>query len=141
MKIEIYHGPNLNCLGRRDPEYYGKFTLEDINKLIKKTGDQLEIEVECRQSNNEGELLDWLQEENKDGVVINPGGLTHTSVALRDAIELAGYPVVEVHLSNISGREDFRQKSLTAPACIGQISGFGVNSYLLGLKAVVDHLC
>jgi 3-dehydroquinate dehydratase-2 len=141
MKIEVYHGPNLNCLGRRDPEHYGEFTLEDINKIIQKRAGALEVEVECRQTNDESELLGWLQEEDKDGVVINPAGWTHTSVALRDAIELASYPVVEVHLSNISDREDFRTQSLTAPVCLGQISGFGSNSYLLGLQAVVDHLC
>ena len=140
MKIMVYHGPNLNCLGRRDPGQYGEVTLDQINAQLTALADKLEVEIEYKQSNNEGELISWLQEDDCSGAIINPGGFTHTSVALRDAIELVDYPVVEVHLSNIASREEFRHKSLTAPVCLGQVAGFGAKSYLLGLRAVVENL-
>ncbi len=140
MEIQIYHGPNLNCLHRRDEQHYGKISLDELDEELVEFGDELGVDVSCWQSNREGELIDWIQEPTVDGAILNAGGLTHTSVALRDAVALADYPVVEVHLSNIHGREKFRQKSLIAPVCLGQIAGFGAESYRLGLRALVNHL-
>ncbi|MGM0380596.1 MAG: type II 3-dehydroquinate dehydratase [bacterium] len=140
MEIQVYHGPNLNCIHRRSKEHYGEAHLEDLNEDLIELGDKLDVEVSCWQSNREGELIDWLQEPTVDGAILNAGGLTHTSVALRDAVALADYPVVEVHLSNIHGREEFRRESLIAPVCLGQIAGFGSQSYKLALRALVDHL-
>jgi 3-dehydroquinate dehydratase-2 len=121
---------------------YGSTTLDDIEETLEGLGLELGASVECRQSNQEGQLIDWVQQARltHDGVLINPGGLTHTSVSLRDAIVAAGLPTVEVHLSNIQAREAFRHKSLIAPVCVGSVSGFGKSSYTLGLRALIDYL-
>ena len=140
MKILILHGPNLNLLGRREPEIYGLMTLDDINNKLIEMGKEAGAQVTCLQSNHEGALIDALQDARTwaDGVVFNPGGYTHTSVALRDAISAIGIPVIEVHLSNVSAREEFRHKSLISAVCKGTISGLGWQSYLLALKALMD---
>jgi 3-dehydroquinate dehydratase II len=139
--VLVLHGPNLNLLGLREPEVYGKDTLADVDAQLEQLAQELDVQVACRQSNHEGELIDWLHEarERFDGVLINPGGYTHTSVALRDAIAAIDKPCVEVHLSNVHRRESFRHTSLTAPVCVGSIMGFGLHSYLLGLRALVAH--
>lgn len=140
MDVEVYHGPNLNKLEDRDEEHYGTGTLGTINDSLESLGESLGVEVTCRQSNHEGELVEWVQDEDKDGLVLNAAAYTHTSVALRDAIDMVSYPVVEVHLSNIYGREAFREESKLSPVCAGVVSGFGQASYTLGLRAVVEHL-
>lgn len=138
----MVHGPNLNLLGRRQPEIYGRLNLEQINRKIRALGEELGVEMEIRQSNSEGELVTWIQEAAKQfgAIVINAAGYTHSSVALRDALAAAGIPAVEVHLSNIYKREDFRKHSLIAEVVVGQIAGFGVNSYLLGVRAAVASM-
>lgn len=138
--VLVLHGPNLNLLGQREPAVYGRLTLEEVNAAIAKHAAARGVRVECRQSNHEGELIDALQGARArgfDAVVFNPGAYTHTSYALRDAVAAIGIPVVEVHLSNVHGREPFRRRSVIAAACRGQIAGFGVGSYLLGLDAVL----
>lgn len=137
--ILILHGPNLNLLGQREPEVYGNWTLEDINEELISCGSDLGVQVRCFQSNGEGDLINALHDARDwaAGVVFNPGAYTHTSIALRDAISAIEIPVVEVHLSNVYAREEFRQKSLLAPVCLGKITGFGWRSYLLGLQALV----
>jgi 3-dehydroquinate dehydratase-2 len=135
----VLHGPNLNLLGTREPAVYGRATLADVDALIRDHARDIGIKVECRQSNTEGQLVDWLQgaaREGFGGVVMNPGALTHYSIALRDAVAAIGLPVIEVHLSNIHGREDFRRQSVIAPVARGQVAGFGPLSYLLGLDAL-----
>jgi 3-dehydroquinate dehydratase-2 len=142
VKILVLHGPNLNLLGTREPETYGSMTLDEINQKLLEQGKASGVEVTCRQSNSEGVLIDALQETRKwaDGVVFNPGGYTHTSVALRDAVAAIDIPVVEVHLSNVYAREEFRRKSLLSDVCMGKITGFGWRSYTLGLRALIDVL-
>ena len=142
MKILILNGPNLNLLGTREPDKYGNQTLKDIENFIKEEAKKLGVEVGFFQSNIEGELVGEIQKAKGiyDGVVMNPAAYTHTSVAIRDAILGVDIPTVEIHLSNIYKREEFRHTSLTAPACIGQITGFGANSYKLGLIAITDFL-
>ena len=142
MNILVLHGPNLNLLGTREPTLYGTITLEEVNASLKKLGMDLGVAVESRQSNLEGELVTWIQEANAqfEGLVFNPAAYTHTSIALRDAVVGVGIPMVEVHLSNIHRRESFRRRSYLAPVSLGQISGFGPQSYLLGLRALVDAL-
>lgn len=139
-RVLVLNGPNLNLLGVREPEVYGSATLEDVEARVSARGAELGVDVSFAQSNQEGTLVDALHEARTtaDAVVFNPGAFTHYSYALRDAVSAIGLPVVEVHLSNIAAREPFRRESVIAPACIGQISGFGVNSYLLGLDAAVE---
>lgn len=140
MKILFLNGPNLNLLGTREPEVYGRLTLADIETKVRERASQLKVEVDFRQSNLEGELVGWIQEAKGkfQVIVINAAAYTHTSVALRDAISAVGVPTIEIHLSNIHAREEFRHKSLIAPVCRGQICGFGSKSYILGLEAAVD---
>jgi 3-dehydroquinate dehydratase-2 len=141
-KVLVLNGPNLNLLGKRQPDIYGRLTFEQINKKIQTLAKELGVEVEIRQSNSEGELVNWIQEAaiRFGAIVINPAAYTHSSVALRDAITATGLPTVEVHLSNIYAREEFRKHSYIAGAAVGQIAGFGVHSYLLGLRAAVEYL-
>lgn len=138
-KILVIHGPNLNLLGRRQPEIYGKFSLKQINDVLKKMAREKKVDLKIIQTNHEGEIVEVIGKAKGkfDGIIINPAGYTHTSVAIRDAIEAVKIPTVEVHLSNIYAREDFRKKSLIAPVVKGQISGFGIYSYLLGLEAIL----
>lgn len=142
LKILLLHGPNLNLLGQREPEVYGSMTLEAINQRMVALANSHNVELKTFQSNSEGALVDALHEAmgQADGVIFNPGAYTHTSVALRDAIAGTGLKVIEVHLSNVHAREAFRHKSLLAPVCVGQISGFGWRSYVLGLEAMLGLL-
>ncbi len=140
MKILVLHGPNLNLLGTREPEIYGSMTLQDINNKIVELGKELGVEITCFQSNHEGALIDALHDARSwaAGVVFNPGAYTHTSIALRDAISAIQLPVIEVHLSNVYAREEFRHVSMISAVCKGKILGFGWRSYLLALRALVE---
>jgi 3-dehydroquinate dehydratase-2 len=142
QSILILHGPNMNLLGEREPGIYGEITLEEIDRRLVQHGEQLGLAVRTFQTNSEGGLIDALHDARHwaVGVVFNPGGYTHTSIALRDAVAAIKLPVVEIHLSNIYGREDFRHQSVIAPVCAGTISGFGWRSYLLGLDALQSVL-
>lgn len=145
MKILVINGPNLNLLGTREPEIYGTLTLEKINENLAAYAKELGVEIETFQSNIEGEIVDKIQQAKLDGegccgIVINPAAYTHTSVAIRDAISAVSLPAVEVHISNIHNREEFRKNSLIAPVCIGQIAGFGQNSYKLALEGLVNYI-
>lgn len=135
MKALVIHGPNLNLLGKREPEVYGKKTLEEVDKEIKALGKDLGLEVECVQLNGEGEIVSRIQKGDYDVLIINPGAYTHTSIAIRDAIAAVGKTAIEAHISNIHKREEYRRRSFIAEVSEGQISGFGTDSYLLALRA------
>jgi 3-dehydroquinate dehydratase-2 len=141
VRVLVLHGPNLNLLGTREPGVYGRTTLAQLDRQIQRHATSRGAEAVCRQSNHEGQLVDWVQEAPRQGfraIVMNPGALTHYSLALRDAVSAVSIPVVEVHLSNVHGREEFRRHSVIAPAARGQISGFGPTSYLLGVDAALQ---
>jgi 3-dehydroquinate dehydratase-2 len=140
MKVLFLNGPNLNLLGQREPKVYGSHTLAEIESMLRERALRHGVEIDFRQSNAEGDLVDWIQKAKGrfDSIVLNAAAYTHTSVALRDAIAATGVPVVEVHLLNIYAREEFRHRSLIAPVCVGQISGFGAFSYVLGFEAAVN---
>lgn len=142
MKILVLNGPNLNLLGIREPGIYGKATLADINDALAALARELSVEIECFQSNSEGALIDTIHAAvgSCDGIIINPAGYTNFSIAIRDAIASVALPTVEVHLSNIHSREEFRHKSMIAPVAVGQITGFGMDSYLVGLRALASYL-
>ncbi|HET9932709.1 MAG TPA: type II 3-dehydroquinate dehydratase, partial [Polyangiaceae bacterium] len=143
LNVLVLSGPNLDRLGRREPEIYGRTTLPQIHDRLEAVAAELGVRVECRQSNHEGLLIDWIGAASDDGfgaILINPGAYTHTSYALHDAIKGAGVPTVELHLSNPDAREAFRRHSCVAPACLGRIAGFGAASYEVALRAVVQHL-
>jgi len=140
MRVLVLHGPNLNLLGSREPEVYGSFSLEEVNAALDERAQARGIELQCLQSNHEGDLIDALHDAGAgtaDVVLLNAGGLTHTSVSLRDAVVASGLPVIEVHLSNVAAREPFRHVSLIAPVAVGQVVGFGVDSYLLALDGAI----
>jgi len=141
IKILVIHGPNLNMLGTRETDIYGKTSLEDINKKLNDLASQSDIELDIHQSNHEGDIVDAIQKAKEGGckaILINPAAYTHTSVAIRDAVAGVDLPTIEVHLSNVYSREEFRHTSLVAPVAHGQITGFGVDSYLLGLQATIN---
>ncbi|MCX7678326.1 MAG: type II 3-dehydroquinate dehydratase [Spirochaetes bacterium] len=141
FSILVLHGPNLNLLGKREPEIYGKSSLDELNMLLEKKAQDMNIALRIFQSNSEGGLIDLIQQNcDVSGIIINPAAYTHTSIAIRDAIASTGIPTIEVHLSNIHAREEFRHRSMIAPVCIGQICGFGVNSYLLALEALKRYI-
>jgi 3-dehydroquinate dehydratase-2 len=142
MQILVIHGPNLNLLGTREPEIYGHTTLAQIDSMLTAAAKQAGYELECHQSNHEGVLIDRIQEARgvAAGILVNPAGLTHSSVSLRDALAASELPVVEVHLSNVFARESFRQHSYVSGVAVGVVSGFGPESYRLGLEALVGHL-
>jgi 3-dehydroquinate dehydratase II len=141
-KILVLNGPNLNLLGKRQPDIYGRLTLEQINQKVRALAQELGVDVDIRQSNHEGELVTWIQQAlgHFGAIAINPAAYTHSSVAMRDAITAVGLPTIEIHLSNIHKREPFRHHSYIAEAAVGQITGFGAESYLLGLRAAVARL-
>jgi 3-dehydroquinate dehydratase-2 len=140
--VLVLNGPNLNLLGTRQPEIYGKLTLAQIEKKLGALAKELGVEIDFRQSNSEGELVTWIQQATGrfGAIVINPAAFTHTSLAMRDAIAAVGIPTIEIHLSNIYRRESFRHHSYVAEVAVGQIAGFGADSYLLGLRAALAHI-
>jgi len=140
MKLLVLNGPNLNMLGKREPEIYGKNTLDDVLNLVEEYCKTLNCDVEFYQSNHEGDLIDKIHKSDADGIVFNAGAYTHTSIALRDAISSVKIPVVEVHISNVHSREEFRHKSMIAPVCLGQICGFGLDSYILAVNGLYRFL-
>jgi len=142
MRIAVVHGPNLQRIGRREPEVYGSDSLADVDEALSSLAEELGVVLETIQSNHEGDIIDFVSEVEArvDGFLVNPGGLTHTSVVLRDALVGVDLPFVEVHLSNIAGREEFRRHSYLGPVASGVVSGFGLQSYLLGLRGLVRHL-
>ena len=142
LRIRILHGPNLNLLGSREQSIYGTLSLNDINSTIAMLAKELSVKVDIRQSNHEGELVTWIQESRTgyDGIIINPAAYTHTSIAIRDAIAAVSLPTMEVHLSNIHQREEFRHHSYIAGVALGQITGLGATGYLLALRGLHDHL-
>ena len=142
MRIAAVHGPNLNLLGQREPDVYGRHTLDDVNAALAAAAAELGVEVEWHQSNHEGALVDFVQQAaaRVDGFVVNAGAYTHTSIALRDALAGVARPYVEVHISNVFARERFRHRSYLAGNAVGVVSGFGLHSYTLGLRALVEHL-
>jgi len=138
--IWVFHGPNLNLLGLREPEHYGSHTLAEINHKVVATANQVGMIAECRQTNHEGDLIDWIQALTSDDfLILNPAAWTHTSYAIRDAIRAVMVPTVEVHLSNIHAREAFRANSVIAPVCIGQVSGLGIDGYVLAMRYAIDY--
>lgn len=140
MRVRVIHGPNLNLLGKRDPEVYGSHTLAEINEEMTKLGKELEMDLRISQHNSDGDIVEAIHEcaDWAQCIVINPAAYTHYSIAICDAIKAVRLPAIEVHLSNIHAREEFRHRSVTAPVCVGQIAGFGVSSYLLALHAARD---
>jgi len=142
LQILVLHGPNLNLLGTREPEIYGKTTLDEINQSLIKVGEERETEVKCFQSNHEGQLIDWVHEYRfwVDGMIVNPGAFTHYCYALYDALVAVDNPIIEVHLSNIFKRESWRHKSVISPTCLGVISGFGADGYFMALRELMKKL-
>lgn len=140
--ILVLHGPNLNLLGTREPSVYGRLSLAEVNRAIQRHGRARRVRIDCRQSNHEGQLVDWIQAAEREGfggIVVNPGAFTHYSLALRDAVASISLPVVEVHLSNVHAREEFRRHSVIAAVARGQIAGFGARSYVLGVDALLGR--
>jgi 3-dehydroquinate dehydratase-2 len=142
VKILVINGPNLQLLGKREPDIYGPDGLQAVEVRLGELATDLGVEVACRQSNHEGEIVDWIGEaaDQFDGIIINPAAYTHTSIAIRDALKGCGLPALEVHISNVYSREEFRHRSLTAPVCLGQITGLGTNGYEWALRALVQKL-
>ncbi|MHB1653773.1 MAG: type II 3-dehydroquinate dehydratase [Desulfitobacteriaceae bacterium] len=141
LKIYVFHGPNLNLLGQREPTHYGSRTLVEINTDLVQMASEAGIVAECRQTNHEGDLIDWIHSLTpEDFLLLNPGAWTHSSYAIRDALSAVRVPALEIHLSNVHAREEFRARSLIAPICLGQISGLGADSYRLGMNFAIEYI-